>query len=480
MNKLFVGRQSELETLSSLSKKKVASLVVIYGRRRVGKSRLIKEFGKHCRFYSFSGLPETKQTTAQSQREEFARQMREQLNLPGLKAEDWGDLFTLLASHTQEGSLIIALDEISWMGSKDPDFLGKLKTAWDNAFSENPQLILIICGSVSAWIEKNILSNTGFLGRISITLHLKELPLKDCNQLLDALSCHMSSFEKFNILSVTGGIPRYLEEINPTLSAENNIRELCFKPTGLLFREFEQIFSDLFSKRSLTYKNIVRVLSNGPLHYEDIAKKADLITGSQFSGYLEDLIKAGFISRNYTWDIKSRKVSRLSLYRLSDNYVRFYLKYIEKNYDRIERNHFKFQKLSEFTNWQTIMGYQFESLVLNNREFIMKTLHLDYADIVCDNPFFQRKTARMQGCQIDYLIQTRLNSLFVCEIKFSRRSLGLSIIKEMEEKIARLSKPKGFTCFPVLIHVNGVDESIVESNYFIKIIDFTQLLSEMK
>ena len=157
----FIGRKEELAELSLLLHKKTASLAVIRGRRRIGKSRLVEEFARGMRLLSFLAL-HLPQTTAQSQRDEFARQIEENLNIRGIKGDDWGDLFTFLAKQTTQGRCIIFLDEITWMGSHDHTFLGKLKIVWDLYFSKNPELILIMCGSVSAWIEKNIISSTQF------------------------------------------------------------------------------------------------------------------------------------------------------------------------------------------------------------------------------------------------------------------------------------------------------------------------------
>ncbi|MBF5058972.1 AAA family ATPase [Candidatus Neptunochlamydia vexilliferae] len=133
------------------------------GRRRIGKSRLIEEFGSGMTTHFFVGLPPTPGTTAQSQRDEFARQMVRELNIPSPKSDDWGDLFLSLSSHTDKGRILLVLDEISWIGSKDSDFLGKLKNAWGLHFTKNPKLILVICGSVSSWIEKNILTSVSGL-----------------------------------------------------------------------------------------------------------------------------------------------------------------------------------------------------------------------------------------------------------------------------------------------------------------------------
>lgn len=181
-------------------------------------------------------------------------------------------------------------------------------------------------------------------------------------------------------------------------------------------------------------------------------------------------------SRDYTWLLKNGKYARLSKYRLSDNYLRYYLKFIEPHLTSIQRGYDEHQPLTALPGWASIMALQFENLVLKNRFKIFEILGINPADIICDNPFFQRKTARQPGCQIDYMIQTRLNALIVCEIKFSIKEVPTNIIQEVQTKLDKIAKPKGFSCFPVLIHVNGVNESVIESGFFYRIIDFSQLL----
>lgn len=472
----FIGRFDELKQLQNLTQKQSSSLVVVYGRRRIGKSRLIEEFGKNYRFLRFSGLPPLKTITEQEQRNEFAKQLSKQTGLPFFQVPDWGDLFSLVARETKEGRVIILLDEISWMGSKDPLFLGKLKNAWDLEFKANPELILIFCGSVSSWIEENILRSTGFMGRISLSLSLQELKLPECNQLLDKIGFRGTDHDKFKILSITGGVPRYLEEIQPNLPAEANIQNLCFQPSGILFNEFNHIFSDLFSTKSNTYKEIVRSLINGSKELTAIAKDLKVTTGGYLSGCLDDLVQLGFVRREYTWSLKGGQESRLSHFRLSDNYLRFYLKYIDPNQAKISGHHFSYSALNSLPAWDSMMGLQFENLVISSRELLWKHLPFSPADIINDNPFFQRKTTRSKGCQIDYLIQTRYNNLFVCEIKFSKNQIKSEVVEQVKEKIERICLPKGFSCWPVLIHVNGVSNSVIDSGYFSHIIDFSSLL----
>ena len=207
----FVGREYELGLLNSLTTKKSASLVVIKGRRRIGKSRLAEEFAKNYTFYSFSGIPPHEKTSDLSEKEAFNKQLTRYFTKQVPKSNDLFDMLWFLAEKTKKGRVVILFDEISWMGSKDPDFLGKLKTAWDTCFKKNTQLILILCGSVSVWIQKNILSSTGFVGRISLQLTLRELPIDACNKFFNERSNQLSSYEKFKFLSICGGIPRYLE-----------------------------------------------------------------------------------------------------------------------------------------------------------------------------------------------------------------------------------------------------------------------------
>jgi len=468
----FIGRQEELKKFLEIAQKKSASFIVVRGRRRIGKSRLIEEFGRHFdKFYRFEGLAPEKGVTAQDQLEEFSRQMAQQFNAPFAKYDDWSDALWAVSERIKTGKILLFFDEISWMGMDQPTFLGKIKKCWDNHLNKNDRLIFIVCGSASAWIEKNILSSKGFVGRISYTLTLEELPLSDCKQFWPK---NISGFEKLKVLAVTGGIPKYLEEIDPRFSAEENIKRLCFSRGAILVEEFEQIFSDLFLRDSLFYKKIVEILVTGSKERQEICDILTVDPGGRMSEYLDELELAGFIKRDYTWNIQSGIDSKLSRYRLSDNYLRFYLKYIDKNLSKIDRNMFTLKSLVSLSEWNTIMGFQFENLVLNNRTLIHQALNITPEEIISENPFYQHKTHRRAGCQIDYMIQTKFGTLYICEIKFSKNVVDSSVISEVQKKIDALKYPKGYSCRPVLIHVNGVTEDVIDSDYFAFVIDFSE------
>lgn len=468
----FIGRGKDLEAMKGLLHKKSASLIVIRGRRRIGKSRLAEEFAKSfSHAFIVSGMPPADGITGQLQREEFLRQLQA-ARLPMYRSDDWGNLFYDLAQATAKGRVLIVLDEITWMGSKDPTFLPKLKTAWDLYFKKNPQLILLLSGSNSAWIEKNILSSTGFYGRVSLRMLLGELPLSDCNLFWGDWAGKIDSYEKFKILAVTGGVPRYLEELRPDLGAEGNLQRLCFEPEGLLFREFDQIFHDLFLNRGTFYKEIVQLLVDHHLSLSEAAAKLSRSKGGDLGEALDELKEAGFLARDYTWHLGQKNRSKISKYRVCDNYLRFYLKYIQPNKEQIETG--KLKKLPP--GWYSILGLQFENLVINNGATLHRILEIPLEEVVFAGPYLQTPRTRRKGCQIDYLVQTRFNNLYLCEVKFKLGPIGIEVIDEIKKKIDALELPKGFSYRPVLIHVNGVDESVTDTGFFGRIIDFSEFL----
>jgi len=470
MRDSFYGRERELKILKELLDSKVARLDVLRGSRRIGKSTLAEKFGESFdHHYTFVGLPPENGVTDEIQRRHFANELEKQTKSLALRFDDWDFLFEALGRMTQKGRVLIVLDEINWMGSLDPSFLGKLKTAWDTHFKKNPKLVLLLSGSMSAWIEKHILRSTGFFGRIAVDMVLQELPLQQCNHFWRPLEKKISPSEKFKILSITGGVPLYLESINPKLSAEENIRRLCFRKEGLLFLEFDRIFSDVFGSKAPIYKKIVSSLAKQSANQSAILETLNIQKSGIYSEYLDELVKTGYLARDYTWSLKSRRFSKLSKYRLCDNYLMFYLRYIEPNKPNIEQNR---ERLPP--GWSSIMGLQFENLVLNNRLSIQQLLNIRPEDIQIDNPFFQNATQKKRGVQVDYMIQTYFNTLYVCEIKFHQEPIGTEILKEMNQKLKAL--PTGYSMRPVLIHVNGVKPEVKKANFFSHIIDFKELL----
>jgi len=473
--KPFIGRTHELRKLEDLSKSGRSCLVVIKGRRRIGKSRLAEEFGKTKVFLSFSGLAPVKGVSAQDQRDAFAHELATLFQLPPFTFTDWSDGFSLLSNHLTKKPTVILFDEISWMGAKDPTFTSKLKVWWDLVLQNDPSTTLILCGSISTWIDKNIINSTAFFGRVSLYLELTELPIAQCKDFLHLKGFKGSDLDFFKILSVTGGVPWYLEQIHPHQSADENIKRLCFEKDGLLVHEFDRIFHDLFSSRGDIYKKIIVHLSQGMKDRTALQKAIAYPVSGTLSQHLKALEICGFVSAHPDWSLKTGHIGKATLYRLTDNYLRFYLHYIEPNLSKIKQGVFEEIPLSSLPGWEPMFGFQLENLLLKNRALLYRALGIHAQDVVIDNPYVQKPSTRKKGCQIDYLIQMRSNTLFICEVKMRSKELGLEVISAMKSKIASLSVPKGFGLSPVLFHLGPISDTLLSSRYFYRIIDIASL-----
>lgn len=164
---------------------------------------------------------------------------------------------------------------------------------------------------------------------------------------------------------------------------------------------------------------------------------------------------------------------------MCDNFIRFYLKYIEPNMPLITQDRFEHTSLSTLKNWETIAGLQFENLIINNKSLILNCLSIHGNDVLFDNPYFQRATNKKQGVQIDYLIVDKFNTIWLCEVKFSKNLISQSIIPDIQRKIQQLDISKNYSVRPVLIHVNGVTDELLGEQFFANIIDFGELLTQL-
>jgi len=472
---MFIGRAAQYRELLNLKAKKAASLAVIKGRRRIGKSSLAAEIGKSFNnFIRFEGVFPQAGTTNETQLRVFARQYSRNFDLPEVKFNDWSEAFSHLAKQTSSGESLILLDEISWMGSKDPNFAGLLKIAWDQQFKNNAKLIMILCGSVSAWIEHNILQHTQFLGRISLVIRLKELTLNEIAEFWGRRLSKASPTDILKLLTVIGGVPKYLEEVDLRDGADANIKRLCFNSSGYLYNDFGNIFSDVFGTRSKVYLNIVKCLVSEQLTAAQLARKSKVALNGRLLQYLSDLEESGFIARYPLNNLASAKSDGFR-YRLADNYLRFYLKYIEPNKSQISENMYKFASLSQLLNWDSLVGIQFEGLVLNRIPEIIEALNLTHEVFIAATPFIQTKAARREACQIDLLLTTKSRVHYLCEIKFKKYISG-EVIKEVEKKIKNLKLPKNHAIRPVLIYAGELDSQVLETDYFDRILDLASLL----
>lgn len=476
-NEPFYGREAELRELEDLWEKPGASLVVCRGRRRIGKSTLVERFAMRgkCRFLKIEGkMPEPGQRN-QDQLDEFCRSLAAQSAVPRATVSDWGSAFALL-DRALSGSrrTVVLLDEISWMGRHDPGFPGDLKIAWDNLFRKHRRLVLVLCGSVSAWFADNILNNTGFVGRISRDLVLRELPLRDCVKFWGAKADRVSTRDIVDVLSVTGGVPKYLEEVNPSLSADENLRRLCFRPSGPLVRDFRQIFHDVFGENASAKREILRALADGAKSSEELAGAVGTARGGHLARNLDELELAGFVARDSGLNPATARRARQDRYRLSDNYTRFYLRYVEPRLPEIEGGRYAFASLESLPGWETTLGLQFENLVLNHAMELVPFLNLEGVPILSAAPFRKKGRKRGDGVQIDLLLQTR-KAVFVVEVK-RRREFGEEIEAEVAHKVERLPVPRGRSVRTALVYEGRLAPVVRGNAWFDALVPFEKLL----
>jgi hypothetical protein len=222
----------------------------------------------------------------------------------------------------------------------------------------------------------------------------------------------------------------------------------------------------------------VAALAEGHGTLQEVCERLGVGKSGVMSTYLQDLVLAGFLHRDHTWDLRTRSSSKLSRFRLKDNYLRFYLKCILPHRQKIQNRRLAQTPLTALPGWDTIMGLQFENLVLQNRAFIWERCRLSPSEIENEGPFFQPPTKRRRGCQIDYLIQTRHGPVYVCEVRFSRNRISCEIQQEMQEKLRRLSLPRHCSALPVLVHANEVSESVLYGETFSRVINFADLFAQ--
>ena len=358
---------------------------------------------------------------------------------------------------------VVLLDEISWMAYYDKTFPEVLKTAWDDLFKKHSKLVLVLCGSVSMWIKENIIDNGAFAGRRSYDFLVPELPLSDCRAFWGRKAERTALREIIDVLSVTGGVPKYLQEIDPSLPADENVKRMCFTPEGYLFKDFNTIFGDVFGAAAAK-RRILLALANGSASVSELAEKFEREPNGHLSEDLRDLTAAGFVASSAGKNPETGSDVREVRYRLRDNYTRFYLKFIAPKAEAIGEGLFRFTTLDRLPGWESIMGLQFENLVLNNLKKLCSLIGLDGRLVTSAAPYVRRPGKTTPGVQIDLLVQTP-KSVYLVEIK-RRARISSAIEDEVQEKVRRLRVPRGTSVRTVLVYDGTIAPEVEENGYF--------------
>ena len=276
--------------------------------------------------------------------------------------------------------------------------------------------------------------------------------------------------------SVTGGVPRYLEEIDPAMSASENIRRLAFLRNSILRADFDEMFTDVITRRPAFTGSVLHALVDGPKGADDIAAELSVPRSGNITLALQQLEEAGLVAREAGRNPETGKPVKDRRYRIRDNYVRFYLKFIEPVKEVIDEGLFDFSSLEQFIGWESIMGLQFETLVINNSPDLLRALHMGRVLVLSAAPYRRNPApkSRRKGVQIDLLLQTR-QSVCIVEIK-RRRHIGPEIVDEVQEKCRRLSRPSGVSLKTALVYDGDLAPSVEADGFFDAIVPARSLL----
>ncbi|MBP9694144.1 MAG: AAA family ATPase [Alphaproteobacteria bacterium] len=500
----IIGRIHEQEALKKTFNSQQAEFIAIYGRRRVGKTFLVRQFftsHKHIIKEApiFLYVTGTKNGSLQDQISNFTQELGKAFyaGAPIETKETWRDSLQTLSLAIQNvpphKKIILFFDEFPWLVTPNSNLLQTLEYYWNHHWSRDPRIKLIICGSSAGWILKHIVNNKGGLyNRVTKAIHLQPFNLYETAAYLKSRKIQLNEHQIVHLYMVLGGIPFYLSQIEPGLSAAQNVERLAFKNNGFLIREFSNLYATLFEE-SQTHIELTRTISKHPygIGQEELIKSIPHISsGGRITQWLSDLENAGFIIRLKPFLNKKKGI----FYKLIDEYSLFYFRWIEPIKDSLLEQGMRssyWKNLQNTPAWNSWIGYAFESLCYKHIPQISKGLDLSPTAV----PYTWRyapskkiqeqteKTDESRGAQIDLLFDRDDDSITICEIKYT--SAPYTIDKKSADQLKqRLKVFKTVTrtkkhLFLSIISANGLKESIYSTEYVSSSIDLTALFHKL-
>ncbi len=462
---MFVGRKRELNHLENIIQSGKSNIGVVYGRRRIGKSELLKKAFEKEKVFMFEGL---ENRPRQDQIDNFIFQLQYQFGKgTHQNVKTWRDAFILLFEVLKQDPSHVILDEFQWMANYRKEIVSELKMIWEQYISKIPGTTLILCGSIASFMINRVIKSSALYGRTDLTIHLKGFLLTDTKEMLK----DKGDIEIIESQMILGGVPKYLDLIREKQSLYLAIEELAFSETGYLTDEFDRIFLSHFGK-SPEYERIIRALAKHPygLFRSRIAEVAKVDLGGGLTKQLNNLESAGFISSSTPFNKDNN--TRLLKYRLSDAYLRFYFSFIEPNLKKIKSDVHKgiFTHILQGSSFNSWMGRAFEYLVMDHAGKICDILGFSGIEFSF-GPYFDAHGKDKDGVQIDLLFDRQDNVITLCEMKYSLSPVGMGLIKEVERKAEILKRKfKRKTIQKVLISRSNPTKDLAASGYFYRVI----------
>ena len=430
MDEFIIGRDIELKQLQDIYESNEAQLVLVYGRRRVGKTFLINHFfNKRFDFKLTGDFKGTREDQLKNFHAELKNQTKAELPQPKKWSEAFWQLREYIENLSENEKHVVFFDEMPWLDTPKSDFLPAFEYFWNSYGSAKDNLIFIVCGSVTSWIVEKIERNKGGLfNRKTARIYLEPFNLYETEKFLEAKNIKWSRFTIIQAYMILGGIPYYLKLLNKELTFNANIDNLFFRKRAELWDEYDNLYSTLFSS-SDKYTDVVETLSKKKQGYtrSEISEKTKIPDNSKLTKILKNLVDSGFI-RAYSYFGKRKQNT---FYQLADYFTLFYFKYVKDNYGTDE--HFWSNSLDNpsRTAWE---GFTFEQVCKDHFRQIKKKIGI--SGILCSESSWSiPKTEEHPGAQIDMLIDRRDKVISVCEIKFSNDKFQIS--KDYDETLRK-------------------------------------------
>ncbi len=484
-----IGREEEKEILNGFFSSNNAEFMAVYGRRRVGKTYLIRKFfgKKSCCFFNSTGIYKE---SLKHQILAFTKEIgRAFLHGTELKVKsNWFDTFELLTEIIEKQvskgkKIVLFFDEFPWMVTPRSSLLQVLDHYWNQRWSQNRNIKLIICGSAASWIIANIIHHKGGLhNRLTKTILLEPMNLKESKKLLHSMGIKLNQKQVVQIYMATGGIPYYLSQIPQGLSATQAIEKLAFSKNGLFLDEFDKLYASLFKDVAI-YINIIKTIAAkryGMSQTELFQKLKKTSKGGTIVKKLKELEEASFIISFKPYQNKRKGV----YYKVIDEYTLFYFYWIEPIKTTLLKKGLRkgyWDKIRGTSGWKSWAGYAFEALCYKHLHQIAEALELNPAALPSTWQHIPQKGLEDQGAQIDLLFDRDDEAITICEIKYTSSPFAVDkeCARKLEQKLSAFEKRTKTSkqLFLALISANGLKETMYSEEMVDEVVTLKDLFA---
>jgi len=472
VNKDFVGRKHDLAMLREIGKAEKPAIIIVYGRRRIGKTELLEQAFRTRNIIKFEGI---RSKTESEQRAHILWQLSQYVNNPliaKLQVNTWTEVFKLIYDYLSQGKWTLYFEEIQWLANYKETFISELKFAWDNYFKRNKKLILILCGSSPSFIIKHIVKSKSLYNRSQYELPLGEFSLEETKKFLK----NRSDKEVMDAYLLVGGIPEYLKWLAQDSSVFMSLCNATFKPGSFFLHEYQRIFiSSLADNKH--YQTIIEFIAKHRfVSRKKILAHLKLASSGAISELLEDLESCGFIEKYTPYNLNED--SLLARYSIADNYLQFYYKFVKPLQKKIENSDFIDQptyaiKTDTYYKW---LGFAFERFCRKQHRLIAQILGFS-AVHYRSGVFFNRNTNNeVPGYQFDLVFDRDDRVITLCEIKYLQRKASTKVVAEFARKLEYFPNKEKKTLHKVLITSEGADQSLIRKSYFDRIITLEEIM----